>query len=58
MKNLLLNIRRLKARLVHSLIVKYLRKVGGAFHHFQYGKNGRYICVLTEEEYHYVRNIQ
>lgn len=36
---------------MHSLIVKYLYKCGGAFHHGEYGVNGRYVKVFTDEQY-------
>lgn len=39
-------------KLIHSLIVKYLLSCGGAFHHNEYGENGRYIVIMNEEEYH------
>lgn len=42
---------RLKRKVIHGLIVKYLIKCGGAFHHGDYGENGRYVKLFTDEEY-------
>jgi len=39
-------------RLIHKLITWYLRRVGGAFHHEMHG-SGRYIAILTEEQWHW-----
>ena len=38
-------------KIVHRLIVNYLVKCGGAFHHGQYGENGRYVKLFTDSEY-------
>jgi len=37
--------------LIHSLIVWYLRRCDGAFHHYPYGPAGRYIVMMSETEY-------
>ena len=42
---------RLYRKIVHRLIVKYLVKCGGAFHHGKYGDDGRYIKLFTDKEY-------
>ncbi len=36
-------------RMVHILIVRYIRSVGGVFHH---GKDGRYVTMMSGEKYH------
>ena len=38
--------------IVHWLIVKYLRSCWGAFHMFPYGRTGRYVVLMNEDEYH------
>ena len=38
-------------RLIHALIVAYLRRCYGAFHHFPYGPQGRYVVLMREDEY-------
>ena len=37
---------------LHNFITWYLTEVGGAFHTNKYGKNGRYVVLMNEEEYH------
>lgn len=37
--------------LIHKTICWYLRRCGGAFHCYAYGPNGRYVKLMTEEEY-------
>lgn len=39
-------------KIVHRLIVKYLISCGGAFHHGEYGVNGRYVTLMNDEKYH------
>lgn len=43
-------------RLLHALIIWYLRRCAGAFHHNAYGTDGRYVALLTEAEYHNSQN--
>lgn len=38
--------------IIHRLIVKYLRSCGGAFHHGQYGQDGKYIVMMSDSRYH------
>jgi hypothetical protein len=38
-------------KLVHGLIVKYLTRCGGAFHHGEYGKKGKYVVLFSDKEY-------
>jgi len=40
-------------RIIHRLIERYLRRCGGSFHTRPYGACGRYVVLMTEEEYHY-----
>lgn len=42
---------KIKREFVHGLIVKYLIKCDGAFHHGAYGKDGKYVRLFTDEEY-------
>lgn len=38
--------------LLHKIICWYVRdKCGGAFHCFPYGKDGRYVEIMSDEEY-------
>ena len=39
-------------RVIHAVIVSYLRKCAGAFHHFPYGPNGRYVVLMNEGQFH------
>ncbi|WP_166626865.1 hypothetical protein [Jeotgalicoccus sp. S0W5] len=40
-------------RFVHSFIVWYLFKCGGAFHHGKYDSGeGKYVVIMTEKDYH------
>lgn len=39
-------------KFIHKLIVKYIISCGGAFHHGEYGENGRYVVILNEQKYH------
>jgi hypothetical protein len=36
---------------LHRLIVWYLRRCGGAFHHGPYGEQGRYVELMTDAQY-------
>ena len=45
-------IERLYRRLIHKFIVKYLLSCGGAFHHGEYGINGRYVALMDDIKYH------
>lgn len=38
--------------LIHKLIVWYLRKCAGVFHAYPYGRSGRYVMLMTDEQYH------
>lgn len=42
---------KLYRRVIHKLIVKYLIRCGGAFHHGEYGDSGKYVKLFTDEEY-------
>ena len=48
---------RLYRKIVHELIVRYLRKSGGAFHHNEYGPNGRYVALMNDAKYHEYQKI-
>lgn len=37
--------------LIHKIICWYLRKCGGAFHCYQYGPEGRYVVLMTDDDY-------
>ena len=37
--------------IIHRLICRYLRMVEGTFHTYHYGKDGRYVVLMTEEQY-------
>lgn len=37
---------------IHGAICWYLRRCSGAFHHNKYGPAGRYVVLMTEEQYH------
>jgi len=45
------------ALIIHKIIVWYLRHCGGAFHHFAYGPNGRYVVLMNEQQYHDYKNL-
>lgn len=36
---------------LHRTIVAYLRRCVGAFHTFPYGRDGRYVVLMTEGQY-------
>lgn len=36
---------------IHKIICWYLRRCGGAFHCYKYGKAGRYVQLMTETQY-------
>ena len=36
---------------IHKLICWYLRRCGGAFHCYNYGATGRYVVLMTDEQY-------
>ncbi len=38
--------------IIHKFICCYLRSAGGAFHHGEYGADGRYVVLMNEREYH------
>lgn len=40
-------------RWVHQAIVAYLKRCGGTFHSGEYGEQGRYVALMTEQQYHY-----
>ncbi len=50
-RNAVSKLERLKRKIIHGLIVRYLIKCGGAFHHGEYGENGIYIKLFTDDEY-------
>ncbi len=37
--------------IIHRFICWYLRKVEGTFHTYHYGNSGRYVVLMTEEQY-------
>lgn len=37
--------------LIHKAICWYLRRAGGAFHCYNYGAAGRYVVLMTEDQY-------
>ncbi|WP_424236364.1 hypothetical protein [Bhargavaea ginsengi] len=47
----------LKRKIVHRLIVNYLIKCGGAFHHGAYGENGKYVALMSDKKYHDYQNL-
>ena len=38
--------------LIHKLICWYLRRCAGAFHCYNYGAAGRYVVLMTDDQYH------
>lgn len=36
---------------LHEFVVQYLSGCGGTFHSGPYGKDGRYVTLMTDEEY-------
>jgi hypothetical protein len=40
-----------RRKFIHRVIVNYLIKCGGAFHHGEYGVNGKYVVLMTDAEY-------
>ncbi len=48
-------IEKMYRKIIHRLIVKYLIKCGGAFHHGAYGEGGKYVRLFTDEEYNRIR---
>ena len=38
-------------RVIHSLIQKYLNSCGGNFHTGKYGEKGKYIVLMSDEDY-------
>jgi len=38
-------------KLIHPAICWYLRRCGGAFHSYPYGKRGRYVVMMTDKQY-------
>lgn len=50
-------LKNLYRKMVHKIIVKYLISCGGAFHHGEYGVDGKYVSIMTEETYHYYRSL-
>jgi hypothetical protein len=43
-------------KLIHWLIVAYLRHCWGAFHASAYGQDGRYVVLMNDQQYHYYTN--
>lgn len=39
-------------KIIHELIVRYLIRCGGAFHHRPYGENGIYVALMNDSKYH------
>jgi hypothetical protein len=37
---------------IHKLICWYLRRCAGAFHCYNYGKTGRYVVLMTDDQFH------
>ena len=37
---------------IHKLICWYLRRCAGAFHCYNYGATGRYVVLMTDDQYH------
>jgi hypothetical protein len=37
---------------LHGAICWYLRRCAGAFHHMQYGPDGKYVVLMSDEQYH------
>lgn len=48
-------------RFVHKYIVRfiawYLKKCGGASHVYPYGKQGRYVVIMNEDDYNSFTNL-
>jgi len=42
--------------IIHRTICWYLRRSGGAFHTYPYGKDGRYVVIMTDEKYGWYNN--
>ena len=43
-------------RIIHYAIAQYVARCRGAFHVHPYGASGRYIVMMTEQQYHDWRN--
>jgi hypothetical protein len=43
--------------LVHRFIVWYLGKAGGAFHVGSYGRDGRYVTAVSDDQYRLLQNL-
>jgi len=43
-------------KMIHRLIVFYLRRCSGAFHTFPYGPKGRYVVIMNEIQYNIFSN--
>jgi hypothetical protein len=46
-------LKQLYRKIVHWLIVQYLKSCWGAFHAFPYGSDGRYVVLMNEDQYHH-----
>lgn len=45
------------AKLIHYLILRYLTHCDGAFHTNPYGPAGRYVVAMSDEQYHYYKEL-
>ena len=43
--------------IIHRLIVKYLRSCGETFHHGRYGRDGKYVTMMSDAEYSEYQNM-
>lgn len=46
---------KLLRKFIHTLILRYIERNGGAFHTQPYGVQGRYVVALADAEYHELR---
>jgi hypothetical protein len=44
-------------KFIHTLILWYLARCGGAFHTNPYGQAGRYVVAMSDEQYHYYKEL-
>lgn len=45
-------------KIVHTLIVRYLNSCGCAFHHGEYGPDGKYVVLMSDRKYYEYQNMQ
>lgn len=43
---------------IHNAIVWYLKRCGGAFHNGPYGENGKYVALMSDDQYGRYQNVK